>query len=311
MNKCKALGGRMTTDIYKLEKDEYFKSGESIYIHRSDNVGFNGIMHKHNFIELIYVISGRATHHIDNQSYVVKKGNVFIVDYGVPHSLTLLHDDVADEPFETYDLLFTPNFFNVSGMTSNEFYSLASSYLFSSLFTEFDSSSAQRNLIKSGSKEFRMLFEKIYEEYQQREKGFQNIIRAYLIELIIKLFRAIDKQKPTFTQSHYELVQKAIEHMRKNYKAHISLDDVVSGIFLSKNYFRQIFKKETGISISSFIQKMRLDEARRLLVTTDKSSSVISEECGFNDLKFFYLTFKRATGMTPTEYRRLNKKQSE
>lgn len=296
----------MTSDIFELEKESYFKANENIFIHRSDNKNFDGVMHKHNFIELIYVISGRAIHQIEGSSYMIKKGNTVMVDYGVAHALTAIAED--EEHFLTYDLLFTPDFFNISALENHEFYSLASSYLFSSLFAEFDSESVPRNLIKTNSKEFRLLFENIYEEYENREKGFQNIIRAYLIELIIKIFREIDKYQPTFTQNHYELVQKAIDHMRENYKAHISLDDIVSGIFLSKNYFRQIFKKTTGTSISSFIQSLRINEACRLLETTDDSSSLISPECGFNDTKFFYLTFKRTMGMTPAEYRKMKRK---
>ena len=148
------------------------------------------------------------------------------------------------------------------------------------------------------------IFKKIYNEYTEREMGFQNIIRAYLIELIIKIFREIDKRQPAFTQSHRELVQKAIDHMRNNYKSHISLDDIVSGMFLSKNYFRQIFKKTTGTSISSYIQELRITEACRLLETTTESLAEIAVKCGFNDIKFFYQTFKKAVGMTPAEYRR-------
>lgn len=292
----------MKKEIRQLKKNEYFKKDEDIFIHLSDNLDFNDVIHRHNFIELVYVISGTAVHKIEDTSYTVKKGNVVIINYNVPHAFAF--DPLAEDGFMTYDLLFTPDFFNVSGMENNEFYSLASSYLFSSIFSEFDSCDALKNLIKTKSNDFHTLFKKIYHEYTTREKGFQNIIRAYLIELITKIFREIDKQQPTFTQSHQELVEKAIDHMRENYKTHISLDDIVSGMFLSKNYFRQIFKKTTGSSISSYIQELRITEALRLLETTVESSSEIANKCGFNDTKFFYQTFKKAMGMTPAEYRK-------
>ena len=292
----------MEKDILELKKSEYLKKGENVYIHLSDSPDFNNVIHRHNFLELIYVISGTATHIIEDSSYTVKRGNVVFVNYGVPHAFS--YDEDADEPFLTYDLLFTPDFFNVSGLENNEFYSLASSYLFSSVFTETRTQDLSKNLIKTNSKELHSLFKKIHVEYTKREKGFQNIIRAHLIELIIKIFREIDKQEPMFTQSHRDLVEMAINHMRENYKSHISLDDIVSGMFLSKNYFRQIFKKTTGISISSFIQELRINEACRLLKETDLSSAEIAGKCGFNDIKFFYQTFKKATGMTPAEYRK-------
>ncbi len=292
----------MNKEVLEINKNEYFQKNESVFIHLTDNVDFNDVIHSHNFIELSYVVSGSAIHKIEDVSYPIKKGNVIIVNYNVPHTFSF--DPESEEKFMTYDLLFTPDFFNVSGMENNEFYSLASSYLFSSIFTEPNSHDLLQNVIKSNSKEFHSLFKKIYNEYTEREKGFQNIIRAHLIELIIKIFREIDKRQPAFTQSHRELVQKAIDHMRNNYKSHISLDDIVSGMFLSKNYFRQIFKKTTGTSISSYIQELRITEACRLLETTTESLSEIAVKCGFNDIKFFYQTFKKAIGMTPAEYRR-------
>lgn len=293
----------MNCEVLELEKEEYFKNDEEIYIHRSDNDDFNSVVHKHSFIELVFVAEGQAVHTVNDMSYTVRSGNVIMIDYGVAHSFSR----IDGEKFVTYDLLFTPDFFNIPALENKEFMTLASSYLFSSVFAEFKNSKVPQNLVKTHAKEFRFLFEKIYEEYNDRNIGFQSIIRAYLIEIIIKIFREINKNQPTYTQSHQELVEKAIEYMRNNYDKHISLDEVVSGIFLSKNYFRQIFKKTTGMSISSFTQELRIKEACRLLETTDMSSIDISYKCGYNDLKFFYSTFKKTMGMTPAEYRKSHK----
>lgn len=293
----------MQNQEFILKKNDFFKNNEDVYIHLSDNYDFNNVTHSHRFIELTYVISGTATHKCNDSSYTVKKGNVVMIDYMVPHSFSF--DPSGDEGFVTYDLLFTPDFFNISTLENNEFYSLVSSYLFSPIFAEFSIQSAPQNLIKANGKEFRSLFEKIYQEYNAREKGSQSIIRAYLIELIIKIFREIDKQQPTFTESRQEMIQKAIQYMQENYNAPISLDDVVSGIFLSKDYFRQIFKETTGKSISSYIQELRIAEACRLLETTVENSMEIAYKCGFNDTKFFYQTFKKIVGMTPSEFRHL------
>ncbi len=292
----------MKNEIFELQKNDYFKDDEDIFIQMSDNFDFNGVTHSHHFIEVSYVISGNAIHTVDGVSYPVKKGNVIMIDYMVPHSFSF--DPLADETFMTYDLLFTPDFFNLPALNSNEFISLTSSYLFSSIFEEFRIENVTQNLIKTNSKQFHALFGKIYEEYSSKKKGYQSLIRAYLIELIIHIFREIDKQQPDFTETHQELVEKAIEYMQNNYQSPISLDEVVSGIFLSKNYFRQIFKKTTGVSISSYIQELRIAEACRLLEATIDSSAEIAYKCGFNDTKFFYQTFKNVIGMTPAEYRK-------
>lgn len=292
----------MEKTINDLNKSDYFKKDENIYIHLSDNVEMNHISHRHNFIEISYVVSGTAIHTIENESYPVRKGNVVIVDYNTPHTFSF--DPEKTGPFMTYDLLFTPDFFNASGMNNSEFYSLASFYLFSPLFKDFGSGYSLNHLIKTDPKEFYRLFAQLHQEYSKREKGFQTIMRAYLTELIIKLFRELDRQRPAFTNSHQKLVAQAIDYMQENYKTHINLDDIVSGIFLSKDYFRQLFKKTTGASISAYIQDLRIAEACRLLETTDANSAQIARESGFNDIKFFYQTFKKTVGMTPAEYRK-------
>ncbi len=292
----------MKQEYSELQKQDYFNPDEDIFIHKSNNLDFNGVMHSHSFIEVSYVISGSATHRVQDQSYPVKKGNVIFIDYKVPHAFTF--DPEANEPFLTYDLLFTPDFFHIPAINSSEFISLASSYLFSPLFDEFLVKSMSQHLIQTNTKEFSRLFGAIYHEFTHREKGFQNLIRGYLIELITLIFREIDKKQPSFTHTHQEMVDKAIAYMRNHFHTSISLDEIVSGIFLSKNYFRQLFKKTTGMSISSYIQELRIQEACRLLEITSDTSTVIAHKCGFNDTKFFYQTFKNVTGMTPSEYRK-------
>ncbi len=287
-------------EILKLSKEMFFSENESIYIHRSRG-DYNGILHRHDFIELVCVISGSAVHTVDDISYPIEKGNVVMVDCGVPHAFSF--DGSADDPFETYDLLFTPDFFNVLFVGNNDFYSLASSYLFGPLFSESGTSDVPQNLIDTNTKTLRKLFDLIYTEYTERKLGFQSIIHAHLTELIVKIFREINESRPELTENQEDLVKHAVGYMRENYMSPINLDNIVSNMFISKNYFRQLFKKTTGISVSNYIQQIRIERAKDLLRNTDEASADIAYKCGFNDVKFFYKTFKKATGVTPSEYR--------
>ena len=146
---------------------------------------------------------------------------------------------------------------------------------------------------------------KIYDEYNLRESGFMSMIRAYIIELITLIFREIDKKTLLdITKEQRDVVGKAIEYMKSNFNAKINLDDIVADIFLSKDYFRQLFKKTTGISITEYIQKTRIEAACKLLLETDRTVFDIAGDCGFSDIKFFYKTFKKITNKTPNEYRK-------
>ena len=92
--------------------------------------------------------------------------------------------------------------------------------------------------------------------------------------------------------------------MKQNFNTPINLDNLVADIFLSKDYFRQLFKNTTGMSVTDFIQKTRIEEASKLLLTTKRSVFDIAGDCGFMDIKFFYKTFKKLTGKTPGDFRK-------
>jgi AraC family L-rhamnose operon transcriptional activator RhaR len=72
---------------------------------------------------------------------------------------------------------------------------------------------------------------------------------------------------------------------------------------ISENYFSKLFKEVAGINFSEYVQKVRIDEACRLLRETDLKVLEVALRVGFNDLKFFYDVFKKITGKTPGDYR--------
>ena len=75
----------------------------------------------------------------------------------------------------------------------------------------------------------------------------------------------------------------------------------------SANYTRSIFKQSQGISISDYIAKMRFDEVCRLLVETNMTAQEIGAKLGLNSGSYFYTSFKKHTGYTPDQYRKIHK----
>lgn len=80
-------------------------------------------------------------------------------------------------------------------------------------------------------------------------------------------------------------------------------DSLASEIGLSTSYLREIFKRETGRSLSRLIQDRRIEECRRLLAETDLSVKEISLRSGYRNYNSFFSTFRRVVGLTPLEYR--------
>lgn len=102
---------------------------------------------------------------------------------------------------------------------------------------------------------------------------------------------------------HADVVHKVMDYIRKNAHARLTLEDIAGQVYLSKSYLSSIFKQELGMSISSFVNQVRIERCKRLLRETDLPLVQIAAEYGFEDQSYFSKVFKRFTGMSPKQYR--------
>ena len=226
-----------------------------------------------------------------------------VINAGIPHKFTSVGD--SGENFVTYDLMFSPEFFEASAIGMGDFESLKNSYLFYSLFPSEASSQPDMHVSGGRFSDYGEIFSRIYQEYQRKEKGYIQLIRAYIISLIIKFFRDVERSDSIHLSSgKLKTVYSAIAYMQENYNTKLLVDDIASRAFLAPDYFRKIFKKVTGQSVSAYMQRLRVDEACRLLSTTDIPIKDICFAVGYNDVTTFYQSFKKITGKTPNKYRK-------
>jgi two-component system response regulator YesN len=78
---------------------------------------------------------------------------------------------------------------------------------------------------------------------------------------------------------------------------------VAKEVFVSPSYFLSLFKQETGSTFVDHLTSLRIDKAKLLLASTEKSIAEIAYEVGFNNPNYFSSTFKKLTGLTAKEYR--------
>ncbi len=102
---------------------------------------------------------------------------------------------------------------------------------------------------------------------------------------------------------HADAVYKVIEYIKSNYRKHLTLEEIAANTYLSKTYLSSLFKKETGYSISEYINIVRIDRSKNLLVEENLSIIEIANLCGFEDQSYFTKVFKNIVGITPKKYR--------
>ena len=102
---------------------------------------------------------------------------------------------------------------------------------------------------------------------------------------------------------HSEVIRNIVKYIQSNYMKKISLNDISDSVNFSVSYICKIFKDEMNASIASYINKIRVDNAKLLLLKNDIPLIDVSYLCGFDDQSYFSKVFKKLTGATPGLYR--------
>ena len=126
----------------------------------------------------------------------------------------------------------------------------------------------------------------------------------YMTNTLLQYFRRISEAYQQGT--HNNLRGQILEYLGQNYAEPLSLDSISDHFHITPAYLSSFFKKETGENISSYLAKLRISEAKRLLENTDLKVSEISEKVGIPSQTTFIRLFKKYCGMPPNEYRKLH-----
>lgn len=97
--------------------------------------------------------------------------------------------------------------------------------------------------------------------------------------------------------------QQMVKYINEHLSEEITLQMLADVFHMNASYVSQYFKKETGMNLTTYISRLRIQKAEHLLRTTEKSITEIAEAVGFHDYRFFSRSFKQMTGFTPSQFR--------
>ncbi|MEM9382078.1 MAG: AraC family transcriptional regulator [Planctomycetota bacterium] len=100
-----------------------------------------------------------------------------------------------------------------------------------------------------------------------------------------------------------ERMRSYVEDLSENFFEATNLDAAASTLGLSRRRFTQLFREITGTSWLAYVRRLRIDHAKKLLESTDRTVLSVAFECGFEDLSTFYRAFKRETNESPNKWR--------
>ena len=152
-------------------------------------------------------------------------------------------------------------------------------------------------------------FETTNEENNAHEKRLYSCIQNAtaintLFSEILVLFQEIFRTESGKCSDTSSVILEVERFMKKNYASPITVEDMARKFNFNASYLTRIFKKQTGESPVKYLLRLRIDEAKKLLLEhPDLSVKQISTLVGYEDQHYFSRFFKELTGLSPSEYR--------
>ena len=253
--------------------------------------------HTHNFIEIVYTLDGKGIHRVDGEEYIVKGGNVLLINYHRRHEIVpmqnLRYVDIMVKPEFLSDtlrgtddlflLLRLSDFMDVSNLVKKE-----------NVFLHFDGEERRK---------IEFLIDWLRAEQIKSAPAGSMIIHSALLLILSILFRKMTESQ----DSKLSMNKHLLGYIDRNCCNRLLIHELAEKCGYTPEHFSRIFKKHVGKTPESYIMECRIKKAKRLLLTTDHSVESIVFECGFSNRTAFFKKFFDLTGVTPLQYRKNQK----
>ncbi len=149
---------------------------------------------------------------------------------------------------------------------------------------------------------FGLIFSQLHEYVRSGKNEAPKMLKLYSDILMLKIREILRYEYFSGELSVKKNIKKITDYINEHIASAINLDSIASYLYLDKSYVCRLFKRETGMTINTYINMSRVSIAKRLIASGVPPRAVCGR-CGYNDYSTFYRAFRRHTGMSPEEYR--------
>lgn len=259
--------------------------------------------HGHEFLELTYVTAGKVLHTLDGQEQVLGAGDYFIVDYGSRHS----YRAVGPSGYSNMDCLFLPELLDPALKGTVSLRVVLDHYLLHYNFRALTQNPSHM-VFHDANGHILSLLHRMQEECAQQAPGYKELLRCYLIEILLLTMRRLDDASSAAAGN--DVCGFLSAYVRDHYMEQISLQDLAGRLNYSLSYVSRMFKNGMGVSFLTYLQHYRVSEGCRLLASSDRTIEEVAAMVGYKDAKFFASLIRRFRGSAWHEENRVGDSES-
>ena len=272
----------------------YYKNADSgIHIQKITDSAEAQKTHSHEYFQIYYVLQGSLVHITENTSSRLVKGDAFIVPPNCRHSIGEIKNAVF------YTLSFTKE-----SIESDKRSLLLIFRFFKDL--ELDGNLQAKIPIKSDQLLLaESLLEKLNLEFYEKQIGYGDVVRSYLIVLLTILARAHFENAPlTIPDADTRgRIASCLEYIDSNLSDSLTLSDMAKWCAMSKSEFCKQFLLVSGTTFGTYLHRARIHRATKL-IRENYNIGTLYSLCGYNDFSTFYRNFKKIMGCSPSQYQK-------
>ena len=266
-------------------------SKDFVIDHRTRHVeGLPPLSHSHQFNEIYFLQSGKCHVYIENEKYTLEDGSVLFIPAFKEHTFVY---------YDTVDVKRTVLYISTD-----------SSIGILTIILRRNRQSFHKPPYKVVRKSFSnlsSLFEKIQFEKYNIDNLSAPLTKAYFFEMIIYIIRCHRYNDEIIKKTDLSNITtgEILHYIDDNYGNDLTLPGLAKKFGLSESGLSKKIKAFTNMTFKEYLTKTRIEAAKSLLISSEKSITEIAVLCGYNSSNFFGDVFKKNMGMSPSSYKKM------
>lgn len=243
------------------------------YNHRKCTPGWEIEEFVTDFVDITYVVNGKAEYIINGTNYTVSSGDLLCIPYDSKRSAISNPDSLM----ECYSI--NGQIRNIDGEDITLPLPLICNI---GLHTDILSLYSSLNTV-----------------WNLKDPGYKLRARGLFLMILQRFFQIIIYQKDTSIMD--ARIKKVLQHMSNHYHKPLTVQQMADMVNLSKMYFGNLFKQETGMTFRTFLTLIRMNKAEEMLYSGEYKIHEVAYACGFSDVFYFSRIFKKHRGIAPSD----------